>query len=190
MSLDTQIVEEVLGINVFLQLRAVEPTFFDERYLILKLVPMPEDRQHEHYPHVVYLEPKVVASTDQQYQVGEVIEVKDRLAELIVRGNNVVVSPNKIRREGLIGREILEGEPEDRLVIAEVDPTPGGFGSVKSLYAHNALLGHGKIGSRSRISFEDFDSASVNTYVHFAFLPRKDTPRRECYLDKGFELKF
>jgi hypothetical protein len=179
-----RIAEEVMGINVLKQLELVVPDFFDRDYMIVKMSPKPEDQQHQHYPHVVALEPRVMASTHPRYPAGAILDLEKQLAEMAGEGYNVAVSPDKIRGRISTDRRTLENEPFDSLVIAEVRAGEGGFGNPEIFYVQGGALRWGRRIAYSSLDEKIFDEALCRSNVHFAFVPAGETGRKLAAIRK------
>lgn len=188
-----QILEEVMGYNVRRQLDVVVPDFFDEGYVVMQMQPKPESEQPFGYPHIVAMNPFVVASNHSSYKEGIVLNQDKFIPDLkgmLRDGYNVTVSPDKIRERIIPSREILESEPCDGLVIAELDVKGDCFGDYnKIIYAHDANIG----GGRTLYTLNECTCGEAMRYgnVHFAFLPQEPEVRRKsCYIDRGWVLNF
>lgn len=169
--------EEVMGINVLKQLGLVVPDFFDGQYMIVKMSPKPKEDQHQNYPHVVALEPKVIASTYPKYAAGAILDLEKQLAEIAGDGCNVAVSPDEIRGRTATDRRTLENEPFDSLVAAEVRAGEGGLGNPQVFYIHGSALSHGRRIAYSSLDGKILSECLCRAYVHFAFVPAGEKDR-------------
>lgn len=189
---DSQI-EEVMGCNVRKQLEIVVPVFFDNDYVVIQMQPKPESDQPFGYPHFQILEPVIIASNHPDYHEGKIVQVDESvndLKKMLSDGYNITISPYKIRRQGSPSQDILESEPLDSLVIAELDVSGEDiFGDNNIIYRHNAYYGGGR--EVRNLDLDIFRQAIGNGNVHFAFLPKKpDVKRKKCYIDDRWQLKY
>jgi len=182
-------IEKVMGCNVRKQLNIVVPDFFDNDYVVMHMQPKPESEQGSGYPFVQPLEPVIIASKHPDYQEGRIVQSVNDLEEMLSEGYNLTISPNKIRGHTIPSQEILEIEPCDSLVIAELDVSEEEFfGKNNIIYKHDAHYGGGR--EIYDLDLDIFSKAIGNGIIHFAFLPKKPGAKRErCYIDNGWQLK-
>lgn len=178
---------EVMGINVFKQLTTVVPDFFDENFVLAKMVEKPKEQQHKHYPHVKVYGTKVMVSTHPEHEIGNDISLNGDLTNLLDQGYNISVSPFRIRSDRIhVDADILEEAPHDSLVIGEALSNEPAFANSIVFYAHNAYLRN----TYGELREEEFCAGIARNHVHFAFIPHKTSHKRNpCYIDKKWKLK-
>ncbi len=176
---DLAIAKETMGINVLKQLKKAVPNFFRQDYIIMKMVNKPLEEQTT--PLVKYQEPRVMASKNPFYPVDSVLNLEDKLTEVMKEGNCVTVSPREIREPGIAtSQEMLETEPFDKFVIAQVEMGAGtGFGEPRIMYSNNATLRKRGDISYGTLQARDFIDGVCRNNIHFAFVPVKDIDRSQ-----------
>ncbi|MFH1063538.1 MAG: hypothetical protein V1729_00490 [Candidatus Woesearchaeota archaeon] len=174
-----KILSEVMGPNVLRQLTTAVPDFFDDKYLITKLVEKPLDQQMRGYPLAKLLEPETVASTHPGCPPGTIIDVDVLLPELMDDGYNVSLSPTRIRAY-MTDDNTLEMGPIDSLVIAQFPKTGKSFEDVQVFYRNGARLYGGKSIGYGPLNRSKYFEGSGRLNVHFAFTPQKEEERRTC----------
>jgi hypothetical protein len=183
-----RIAEEVMGTNVLRQLGMAVPDFWDKDYMIVRMVPKPEDQQSRHFPFVVALEPKVMASKNPRYPVGRLIGFGHEMMDAVREGYNLAVSPNEIRGNWIVRHKpkFLDEEPRDRLVCAEVELGEHGFAGPDVFYEHAGHLVHGREILYGHLNEENFSVGVCRCNIHFAFVQKGETPRKIMAMEKTF----
>ena len=168
---------DTLGPNVFNQIKTVIPDFFNDKYIVTKLVEKPEGEQIRGYPLVQLLEPEAVASTHPGITTGTIVNVHEMLPELMREGYNVTLSPTKIRAYD-IGPKSLMIAPIDSLVIAEFPKDGQEFKDSEVFYRNGARLYKGKSVGYGKLNTHQYFEGSGRLHVHFAFTPQKGEEKR------------
>ena len=147
----------IFGHFVLGQIRNDVPKFFDGKYIVAR---WNEDKK-------VTI---VCESTMPKYEKDSELEVLGMLTDLTGQGVHVSVSPSHPRKIGELGPET--GIALDSYVVAFVPPGSG-FGNLELGPYHIGRPFPPEVLPTDFLKMESVDSLIKNTYVHFAFVPKK-----------------
>ncbi|MFH1358898.1 MAG: hypothetical protein ABIH37_03365 [archaeon] len=189
-----EVVNEVIGHNVYRQLTTIVPDFFERPYVVIQMQPdLEKKRKQRPIIPVTPLKPVVVESTVPAFYHSftfPVDEIPETLTRVLETGSNLLVSPDVIRISHIQYSDyILREAPRDSLIIVVTDPNQGLFerGS-RLIYSHGGNIG--KYNRRfTEFTEEQFSLALTRGKTHFAFLPKEQYPdQRCCDILDGWEL--
>ncbi len=185
MLLETAI-EKVMGINVHRQLTAVDPLFFDERHVVLKML---SRHQAGQVPALEDLPFRILVSDHPDYMASNTKQHTDIVTltrRLVREGHNVVVSPFRKRRAPPVTKRLLDEGPYDNLVIVESND-----GVTRAFYVHGVKLPNGINMKGGKLTPKQIYDAVCSSYTHFAFVPKEAGVERDLVkLGKGFAFPY
>lgn len=150
--------EKVTGPNIMKQLDLVAPDLFKGIFVAFKMVEKPKERQHQHYPRVVDLEPKVIITNYKKISPGVVMTLGEVLV-LVKEGCSVIVSPRYFRTTGSTpSKEVLEKKAYDRLVVAALSK-----GLLAQIYSNCSFA--------TNVGMSQIAKGIGQLCVHYVFLP-------------------